>query len=447
MKKMLLVTIAALALGPLAGCARQAAAQVNGEDAKPADPAEEKRKAKVVARVDGKEITVGDMEEKIAASFQPSQYKDPAKRKELLNALVEERLMENEGMRRGYDKLPRVVDGVKRVLFNLIQTKYIEKTLSAEAVSKEEIAKYYEEHAADYHQPSLVRASHILVPDEAKAQALLQKAREKDFDLRKFRELAIESSMDELTKKRGGDLRYFSTEGKVWFSTETVPVEVAQAAFSQQVKLKGLEMVFADKDAAEKALKEAMEKKVDAAGWKKMAAKLSTDEASRKKGGDIGWFTVEGDVDGGGEKVAQEIAMNAFNFQTAGTIVPRVMKIGETYRIAMIAEKSDPGSLYPKAVKSPAGFHVVWIVGRRPSLHKTLEEVEYSIRTRLWQDKKKKYVDDFVDGLFAKYDVKVSEENLAKVVVDMSGVPPTAAAPGAGTPPPPPAPPVPAKQK
>lgn len=386
-------------------------------------PEELKRRAQVVATVDGLEITVGDVEDKIRTSIQPAKYQEKEEMMKLVNSLVDQALMENEAKRRKLDELPNVVSGVKRVLYNLMQTKFIEENLSLDTISKAEVKKYYDEHEGDYNQPSLVRASHILVSDEAKAKSFLEQAGGKNFDLRMFRQLATENSEDEVTKKRGGDLRYFSVDGKVWYSNETVPKEVAEAAFSINVKVRALAIVFDDNEAANAVLKELMSAKADEAKFKAAVKKHSTDEATRKKGGDTGPFNIDGKNDAGESVVPDAVAATAFSFQTPGTIVPRVVEAGGKHYVIRIVDRVDPGSLYPGVVKSDQGYHVVWIVNRRPALHKSIDEVEYSIKQRLWQEKKKQYIDDFVDSLGKKYNARVNEQNLDKVVIDLSGLP------------------------
>ena len=417
--KMIVCIAACVALARCAAPdARAAKDEMSAED--------EARRAKVVATVDGEDLTVGEVEDKIRSSIQPAKYKDREKLGGLIDSLIDQRLMEGEAKKRGYGDIPKVSNGVKRVLYNLMQTKFIEENLSLDKIGKDEIKKYYDEHTNDYNQPSLVRASHIQVADEAAAKSLLDKAGEKSFDLRNFRQLATEKSQDELTKKRGGDLRYFSIDGKVWYSNETVLSDIAKAAFSIKVKVRASIIVMKDKKEADKTLKEIMAAKPDNAAFKKFVKQYSLDETSKKRGGDAGWFTIDGTLESVGEVVPNKVAGAAFSFQTPGTIVPRTIGVGENYYIIKITDRDDPGSLYPGVVKTDSGYHVIWVVNRRPALNKTIDEVEYSIRQRLWQQKKKTYIDDFVGELKTKYNAKINEENIGKVVIDLSGLPASA---------------------
>jgi parvulin-like peptidyl-prolyl isomerase len=103
--------------------------------------------------------------------------------------------------------------------------------MSAAAIPQEDIAKYYQEHIDEYVQPAMQRASHVMVATEQDAKALHQQA--KTMDLRAFRQLARDKSMDEASKLRGGDLRYFDQQGKARGETEpSVPPQIVKAAFA-----------------------------------------------------------------------------------------------------------------------------------------------------------------------------------------------------------------------
>jgi parvulin-like peptidyl-prolyl isomerase len=103
--------------------------------------------------------------------------------------------------------------------------------MSAASIPHEEIAKYYQEHIDEYVQPAMQRASHVMVATDQEAKELLQQA--KTMDLRAFRQLARDKSMDEASKLRGGDLRYFDQQGKARGETEpSVPLPIVKAAFA-----------------------------------------------------------------------------------------------------------------------------------------------------------------------------------------------------------------------
>jgi len=76
----------------------------------------------------------------------------------------------------------------------------------------------------------MVRASHVLLPTENDARALLERCRTADVAV--FRQWARDSSLDTETKQSGGDLRYFTRDGRP-VGTEGRPVNgaIVEAAF------------------------------------------------------------------------------------------------------------------------------------------------------------------------------------------------------------------------
>ena len=110
------------------------------------------------------------------------------------------------------------------MLKEAIDLKITPKTVSADAVQK-----YYDEHIDEFVRPEMRRASQIQLSTEADAKALLPQA--KPADMRSFRELARLRSLDEVSKLRGGDLRYFDAKGKPDEAGPSLDPALAKAAF------------------------------------------------------------------------------------------------------------------------------------------------------------------------------------------------------------------------
>jgi len=99
-------------------------------------------------------------------------------------------------------------------------TAWIEAEIGPVAIEEPEMRRFYDENAARYEMPEVVRASHILVlvepkdtPDaivakEQKATELAARARSGE----DFESLAREFSEDPTAKQNGGDLNYFARE-------------------------------------------------------------------------------------------------------------------------------------------------------------------------------------------------------------------------------------------
>jgi len=87
----------------------------------------------------------------------------------------------------------------------------------------DELATYLEANVSQYDQPERIRASHILVADEATAQDLYARL----LDGEDFSALASEYSVDTGTKDKGGDLD--------WFERGQMVTEFEDAAFALEV--------------------------------------------------------------------------------------------------------------------------------------------------------------------------------------------------------------------
>jgi parvulin-like peptidyl-prolyl isomerase len=95
-------------------------------------------------------------------------------------------------------------------------------------ISDADCKKYYDAHPEEFNKPEEARVSMILVKDGSTAKKVLGDARIKGVDNQGFRNLVQEYSIDQATKERGGDLRYFEQ------TTKEIPKEIVDASFKLQ---------------------------------------------------------------------------------------------------------------------------------------------------------------------------------------------------------------------
>lgn len=108
----------------------------------------------------------------------------------------------------------------------------IKKLLGSKVkVTDEEISKYFEENKESFNQAEQVKASHILVEDEAKAKEIKAKLDAGE----DFAKLAKENSTDEGTAAKGGDLGYFP-KGKMMPEFEAAAFSMKVGEISDPVK-------------------------------------------------------------------------------------------------------------------------------------------------------------------------------------------------------------------
>jgi len=188
----------------------------------------------VVARVDGAVITVSDLEKRINKQppFVRARYTSAAKKRELVDELVQFEALAAEAARRGYDEDPEVRRTAKeQMVTRLVQKDFLSK-IKAEDVPDADVAKYYDDHGAEFHQKDAVGVIAIFVKTKPKADLVYAEAQglpkgpaSLEEQQERFRELVTKYSDDRESKSRAGDLLFFYADSTV------VPRPIIAAAF------------------------------------------------------------------------------------------------------------------------------------------------------------------------------------------------------------------------
>jgi peptidyl-prolyl cis-trans isomerase C len=188
-------------------------------------PCPEEDKGKIVATVDGIKIGKCELYDKLhkLSPYIRRRYTTVKRKKEFLERIIRFELLAEEARRRGFDKHPEVERAKKEVMVQKLTRKMFRKAFKPSDITEKELKEFYEKHKSDYNKPQMVRVSQIVVKTKPKAQDLVDRA--KKLDARGFRKLAREMSIDEKTKMRGGDLRYFAKD------TDRVAKPIVEAAF------------------------------------------------------------------------------------------------------------------------------------------------------------------------------------------------------------------------
>ncbi len=170
------------------------------------------RRATVLAHVGDVSITVGEVEDAInqQSPFLRTRYRDPAKRAEFVDNMIRFELLAREAQKRHYDRDPEVVRTVQQNSVQALIRKEFDERITVDTIPQADVDAYYTAHSAEFNRPEMRRASHILVATREEADNLVRQAA--TADVRGFRDLAREHSLDVETKLRGGDLRYFTRQ-------------------------------------------------------------------------------------------------------------------------------------------------------------------------------------------------------------------------------------------
>lgn len=208
--KKLFVVICAITLAISTGCVKK----------------EEKVEKDFLAKVNDKIITQEYFMQKLNSlpEWAKGRFTTEEGKRQFLEEIIKEELLFQEAMRTGIDRekdFLNTVDEFKRM--TLVST-LLKREIEGKAVTDDkEVRDFYEKHSDAYKLDDQVRARHILVDTEEKAEEVLQKILKGE----DFEELAKNFSTDHSTAVKGGDLGFFG-KGRM------VP-DFEQAAFSLKV--------------------------------------------------------------------------------------------------------------------------------------------------------------------------------------------------------------------
>ncbi|KAA9356132.1 peptidylprolyl isomerase [Ochrobactrum quorumnocens] len=175
--------------------------------------------AKVLATVNGKDITVGEVDQ-AAGDLDPQFARLPAEQRRLaaLAALIDIKAMADEAAKEKLDQSDEFKSRMEFLRERALHNEYF-KDAVVDKISDADVRARYDKEIAAIPPQVEVRARHILVKTKEEAEAIIKKLE----GGAKFEDLAKESSTDG-TAANGGDLGYFS-EGQM------VP-EFEKAAFA-----------------------------------------------------------------------------------------------------------------------------------------------------------------------------------------------------------------------
>jgi peptidyl-prolyl cis-trans isomerase C len=152
-----------------------------------------------------------------------------AQHKAFVSMLTEEALLAVAGKKAELSKTFAVAEVQRRVLARAVIDRAGEALGPASAIPDAEVMAYYEGHRSTYEAPARVQLWRILCGTEAKAKEVLAKAK-KGISVQDWMALARETSIDEATKLRGGNLGFLDEKGISDDAPVSVEASVVAAA-------------------------------------------------------------------------------------------------------------------------------------------------------------------------------------------------------------------------
>ncbi len=180
-------------------------------------PEDAARRGAVVARVGAKEITAGELEDRIARipHFQllaMGDTPDAIRRKVLLDVIVPEALVAYAAEKAHVENDPEVALKLRRALANATMRVVRGQVGSAAAIPAEDIRKFYADNKSKFDSPIRYNLWRILCAKREDALSVIDAANRK-LTIDTFTKLARDHSIDKSTNMRAGNLGFVDAEG------------------------------------------------------------------------------------------------------------------------------------------------------------------------------------------------------------------------------------------
>jgi peptidyl-prolyl cis-trans isomerase C len=199
-------------------------------------PAEAARRSGVVLRLGSKEITAGELEDRLATvpRFQllsMGNTPDEIRRRFLAEVIVPEVLVAEAAEKQHIDQEPQIHSSIRRALAGATIRVARASAGSINSITKDEIRKYWTENRTKFDTPTRYNVWRILCSKREEAVSVIDAAKA-SLTVDSFTKLAREHSIDKATEQRAGNLGFLDLEGNSNEAGLKVDPAVAKAAAS-----------------------------------------------------------------------------------------------------------------------------------------------------------------------------------------------------------------------
>lgn len=186
---------------------------------------------KIIAMVDGREVRESDYKLLMNNLGQNAGYfQGEEGRQKLIEELIMHELVYSDAIENGLEKDEEFIHVLNTMKKSMLQQFSLSKILNKVTVSDDEIAEYYEKNKTTFKTNEMVKASHILIDSEEKANEVLEELT----DGLSFEEAAAQFSSCP-SKSAGGDLGQFG-RGQMVKEFEDAAFSMKKGEISKPVK-------------------------------------------------------------------------------------------------------------------------------------------------------------------------------------------------------------------
>lgn len=211
-----------------------------GDDAGHAQPTSltpEQAKQVLVRFADGETITLGDYAAALEHmdQFDRLRYQSAERRKELLDEMINVRLLAKEAEAKGYDKDPLTQQELRAILRDTMLQEARKGSPTSAEIPESDVRAWFDAHRADYKDPERRRVSVVVLRDEAAGREALAAAK-KATSPAQWGEIVRAKSIDPQARTNvpvdfAGDLGIVSPPGDPRGENTRVPEEVRAGVF------------------------------------------------------------------------------------------------------------------------------------------------------------------------------------------------------------------------
>jgi peptidyl-prolyl cis-trans isomerase C len=173
----------------------------------------------ILARAGETVLTVGEFKKYLAQISRRSRVpiRDPEKRRQFLEFLVDNKLLALEARKEGLDKKPEIKAKIREATDRILADEYVRKRIPRDIqITNDEVKAYYNKNIEKFTREARVMLRQIVLKSNDEAEAILAELKEGG----DFEKLAKEKSID-LTAKSGGLVGWLR-KGKVPRAVEKI---------------------------------------------------------------------------------------------------------------------------------------------------------------------------------------------------------------------------------